>query len=307
MHLSSISKSDRHQNIITIFRKSHNTENPYSLISKSVLLDKNLSIKARGLISHLLAMPDDWKVINSNLQKSVNLGKHALSTGFNELMKFGYLQIIQNRNVDGTFSNRLVTVYEDPKLNPKFQNLKILQPTKSGPLPGYPAPDNQPLLNTNNTNNIININTTIVGSTNTHRKSEVVVVDVKQGEINKLSDHVEKSEIRIKILAMKKANELHSVYKGKSVEQFVDEIYYHVINRDKNKVYTPKKSINAACKMIREGRWGIPKGLIIKQQESKDRCIKIEKEKEAIDSKILYSIIDQHRIWFNKNKLGLKN
>jgi len=48
----------------TLIRKAHNKENPYALISRNTIQDKNLSLKAKGLFS-LPAFPA-WRLANQH-------------------------------------------------------------------------------------------------------------------------------------------------------------------------------------------------------------------------------------------------
>ena len=101
----------------TIFRKAHNRENPYALISKTVLKDRRLSAKAMGIMCYLLSLPDDWEICITELVSHFSDGIKSIRAGIKELVLLGYLGqadfisqallsycLGQTFNADSTFS-----------------------------------------------------------------------------------------------------------------------------------------------------------------------------------------------------------
>lgn len=73
----------------TIHRKS--VTDHFTILPNSLLRDKRLSFKARGVVSMMLSMPDDWQTYASWVQEQGLEGKDALQGAFSELEMLGYL------------------------------------------------------------------------------------------------------------------------------------------------------------------------------------------------------------------------
>ena len=73
----------------TIHRKS--LTDHFTILPNNLLRDKRLSFKARGVVSMMLSMPDDWQTYASWVQEQGLEGKDALQGAFSELEAFGYL------------------------------------------------------------------------------------------------------------------------------------------------------------------------------------------------------------------------
>ena len=115
-----------------IFRvkKNHN----YTCMSNHHLRDKDLSLKAKGLLSFMLSLPDDWDYSEAGLIKILKEGRTAVETALCELERFGYLERDIKRKENGRF-NSDYTVYEKP--------CRVFNS-------GKPASGNQQEINTNN-------------------------------------------------------------------------------------------------------------------------------------------------------------
>ena len=78
--------------LITIFKvKDHKKSG--TLISWSLLQDKRLSYKARGVLQYLLSLPPDWKIKLSHLAENSPQGIKAVRSSFKELRQFGYAKL----------------------------------------------------------------------------------------------------------------------------------------------------------------------------------------------------------------------
>ena len=58
---------------MSILRVKHDKKNPYVMINREALWDKDLSLQAIGLWARLLSRPDDWKIYVSELAQSCGL------------------------------------------------------------------------------------------------------------------------------------------------------------------------------------------------------------------------------------------
>ena len=81
----------------------------FTMIANEILMDTRLSFKAKGIFSLLLSRPLDWKIhLNEIVSRSDKDGKRAVQSGFKELMKFGYVDLVTVYNekanrFEGTF------------------------------------------------------------------------------------------------------------------------------------------------------------------------------------------------------------
>ena len=113
----------------------------FTTINNEFIFNKNLSLKAKGLLCHLLALPNDWKLYVEEVEKWSTDGKSAIYSAFKELTSNGYM-IREQKREKGKIVSWDYIVYEKPLTDfQEIENLHI---------------ENQPLLNTNiklNTNN----------------------------------------------------------------------------------------------------------------------------------------------------------
>ena len=74
-----------------IYRVAKDKNNPYVMINKALLKDEGLSWKAKGILSYLLSLPDDWQIYESELQNHASDGIDSLRSGIQELIQHGYI------------------------------------------------------------------------------------------------------------------------------------------------------------------------------------------------------------------------
>jgi hypothetical protein len=104
-----------------IIRRIKNKDNPYLMINKQGLDDNRLSWKARGILAHLLARPDDWEINMSYLVNQSPEGESSVRTGIKELEKMGYMFKRAVRNNKGQIEYWERFLYETPADNPHFE------------------------------------------------------------------------------------------------------------------------------------------------------------------------------------------
>lgn len=90
----------------------HKTED-YAVLSNIHLKDKNLSLKAKGLLSLMLALPADWQYSVSGLASICKEGKDAIMSALEELADCKYITITTYRNDKGQFETNY-DIYEQP-------------------------------------------------------------------------------------------------------------------------------------------------------------------------------------------------
>lgn len=68
------------------------TKKKYVMINKNFLHNEKLSLKAKGILTLLLSMPDSYKATPEYLAKINKDGLKAIESGLRELKEHGYLQ-----------------------------------------------------------------------------------------------------------------------------------------------------------------------------------------------------------------------
>lgn len=94
----------------------HKTAN-YTVMSNNHFKEKQMSLKAKGLLSLMLSLPDDWNYSVSGLVKLSKDGKDSVMSALAELEKFGYLKRDRTINDKGQFSGIEYNIYELPQLD----------------------------------------------------------------------------------------------------------------------------------------------------------------------------------------------
>ena len=92
----------------------HKTKN-FTVMSNHHFKEKKMSLKAKGLLSLMLSLPDDWNYSISGLVKLSKDGKDSVMTALAELEKFGYLTRVQLYNEKGQFNGIEYNIYEEPQ------------------------------------------------------------------------------------------------------------------------------------------------------------------------------------------------
>lgn len=98
---------------ITIQRGRHDKENPYVMISKKMLRDKDLSPKAKGVLCYLLSMCDTWKTHPRQVACAMGVGKDQIYTVLKELLQTGYAYKRQLKDETGRFGSVVYEFYEE--------------------------------------------------------------------------------------------------------------------------------------------------------------------------------------------------
>lgn len=75
----------------------------YTVMSNYHLQDRNLSYKAKGLLSFMLSLPEDWDYSMKGLVAVSKENIKAIRTILNELKEHGYLEIQQTRGDKGYY------------------------------------------------------------------------------------------------------------------------------------------------------------------------------------------------------------
>lgn len=76
---------------MAVFRINKNSN--YTTISNEHLRNKELSLKAKGLLTFMLSLPDDWHYSINGLVANCKEGETTIKSTLKELKHHGYLQI----------------------------------------------------------------------------------------------------------------------------------------------------------------------------------------------------------------------
>lgn len=136
---------------MSIIRVSKSKDNPYVQVDKRAIQDDRLSWKAKGILSYLLSLPDDWEIYVRELITHAPDGVASLRSGMKELEDSGYLVKSLEHDKSGKFEGYDYTVIENPTVLRKSLNGE--QPYGEKPYTEKPYTENHTLLINNLTNN----------------------------------------------------------------------------------------------------------------------------------------------------------
>ena len=87
----------------------------YTVMANYHLRDKNLSCKAKGLLSMILSLPEDWNYSVRGLAAISKESVGGINSILKELEKTGYLTRTQPRDENGKMGQIVYTAYEEPR------------------------------------------------------------------------------------------------------------------------------------------------------------------------------------------------
>ena len=87
----------------------------YTVMSNHHLRDTNLSLKAKGMLSLMLSLPDDWDYTLAGLEYICKDGITSIRNTVTELEKHGYLSRRRLRNEKGQLGEIEYTIHEKPQ------------------------------------------------------------------------------------------------------------------------------------------------------------------------------------------------
>lgn len=127
-----------------------NKTKDYTVMANYHFRDKNLSLKAKGLLSMMLSLPDGWGYSVEGLVKLSADGRESIMATLKELEKFHYLKRSQARDNSGKLGEAIYDIFEQPWSG---------FPTTAKPMSGKPSSEKTTLLNTNRLNTkVLNTN-----------------------------------------------------------------------------------------------------------------------------------------------------
>ncbi|RHV30332.1 helix-turn-helix domain-containing protein [Ruminococcus sp. OM05-10BH] len=129
---------------MAVFRVERNTG--YTVMSNHHLRNKELTLKAKGLLSQMLSLPEDWDYTLAGLSHINRESIDAIRTAVWELEKAGYITRRQGRDEKGKMTAIEYTIYEQPQPpeleKPILENPTAGNPVLENPTTGNPTSEN---------------------------------------------------------------------------------------------------------------------------------------------------------------------
>ena len=114
-------------------------KNNFTLINNDIFKRTDLSWKAKGLLCHLISLPDDWQVYVSQLSSVSKDGKDSTANGIKELINAGYILKIIQRDEKGRFKGYDYLVSDEPEYTAETVKTVEGNPENGKPEIGKPA------------------------------------------------------------------------------------------------------------------------------------------------------------------------
>ena len=124
----------------------------YTVMSNNHFKEKKMSLKAKGLLSLMLSLPDDWNYSVSGLVTLSKDGKDSVMSALAELEKFGYLKRTRITNEKGQFNGIEYDIFEEPQPQEPIAGER----NEENENKGKANSENPPQLNTNSINPLSN-------------------------------------------------------------------------------------------------------------------------------------------------------
>ena len=126
----------------------------YTVMSNHHLRNTNLSLKAKGLLSLMLSLPEEWDYTTKGLARICKDGVDSICAGVRELEEQGYVIRERVRNPNGQLGAIEYTILEQPRPpepgreKPERENPAQANPVLDSPVLGKPEQENPAQLNT---------------------------------------------------------------------------------------------------------------------------------------------------------------
>lgn len=125
---------------MAIFRVAKTRD--YTVMSNYHLRDKNLTLKAKGLLSLILSLPEDWNYTTRGLAAICKEGVDSIGAALRELESAGYLSRHRLRDKSGRISDTEYVVYESPRKETEADSPDKVSQGTDGPDTDSPCTEN---------------------------------------------------------------------------------------------------------------------------------------------------------------------
>lgn len=124
----------------------------FTIMSNHHLRNVALSLKAKGLLSLMLSLPENWDYTTKGLARICKDGVDSIGAAIKELEKHGYLTRQRIRDSHGRLGDIEYTIHEQPiatpaPFSPKRENPEQVNPRQVKPVQGEPKRENPSQLN----------------------------------------------------------------------------------------------------------------------------------------------------------------
>lgn len=124
---------------MAVFRVEKNRG--YTVMSNHHLRNPDLTLKAKGLLSQMLSLPENWDYTLKGLSSINKESIDAIRTAVWELEKAGYITRRQGRDEKGKMTAIEYTIFEQPQ-PPQLENPTTDNPVLENPMSDNPTTEN---------------------------------------------------------------------------------------------------------------------------------------------------------------------
>ena len=130
---------------MAVFRVEKNSG--YTVMSNHHLRNRALSLKAKGLLSQMLSLPEDWDYTLQGLARINRESIDAIRQAIRELEQTGYIQRSRERDEKGRLRGADYVIFELPQPIPASVSPTLENPTLENPTQENPTLENPMQLN----------------------------------------------------------------------------------------------------------------------------------------------------------------
>ena len=130
---------------MAVFRVEKNSS--YTVMSNHHLRNRALSLKAKGLLSQMLSLPEDWDYTLQGLARINRESIDAIRQAIRELEQAGYIQRSRERDEKGRLRGADYVIFELPQPVPASVSPTLENPTLENPTQENPTLENPMQLN----------------------------------------------------------------------------------------------------------------------------------------------------------------
>ena len=205
------------------FIKRAKRKNNFTTVNNDYLQDINLSWKAKGLITYIMSLPDDWQLNISDLKNRSKDERDSTANGVNELIESGYCFRVKKRNTGGMFVGYDYTVSDIKEFQPITENT-FTEPQTENTFTEKPVTDlqnteNTEQINTNNTNNSFIQNTNSIVTPVNEFTDDTQKTLFPENDLDKKQKDEEE---RKKVAQKKESAERKTLFKNSDVYKLVN-------------------------------------------------------------------------------------
>lgn len=173
----------------------------FTVMSNHHLKNKDLSLRAKGLLSVMLSLPEEWDYTLKGLAQISKEGLDAVRAAVRELEAFGYVERRRMRNVKGQLTDTEYLIHEFPVLSEPAEDEPILEnPTLDIPTQDEPVQGKSTQLNTN-ISNTKELNTDVLNTypIKSHQEQDTIGYDEVEAYRQVIKENIEYDILSVKL------------------------------------------------------------------------------------------------------------